>query len=74
MSYSTHGDVSTDTPINESHRWTLSYSLWRTFGETILVKSNLNHWLKCSPWGGNSTMNRADFNDDNDNDNEYYFI
>ena len=74
VSYSTHGDVSTDIPITENHRWTLSYSLWRTFGETILVKSNLNYWLKCSPRGGNSTMNRADFNDTNDNDNKYYFI
>ena len=61
VSEPTHGDVSTDIPITENHSGALSYPLWRAFGETILVKSNLNHWLKCTPRGGSFTMNTAGF-------------
>ena len=48
----TVGPVSNEIPISEQHLGALTFNLWRELGNTILVKSTLNHWLTCSPGTG----------------------
>ncbi|KAL9960598.1 hypothetical protein ACROYT_G034077 [Oculina patagonica] len=41
--------VSTTTPLNETDYNAMEFLLWRQFGKGILIKSNINNWLVCSP-------------------------
>ncbi|XP_078343010.1 uncharacterized protein LOC144628766 [Oculina patagonica] len=41
--------VSTIPPLNETDYNAMEFSLWKHFGKEILIKSNINNWLVCSP-------------------------
>ncbi|KAJ7331200.1 hypothetical protein OS493_019980 [Desmophyllum pertusum] len=41
--------VSTTPPMNETDYNAIDFQLWREFGKEILIKSNINNWLVCSP-------------------------
>ncbi|KAJ7376710.1 hypothetical protein OS493_033333 [Desmophyllum pertusum] len=41
--------VSTTTPLEETDYNAIDFQLWRQFGREILIKSNINNWLVCSP-------------------------
>lgn len=55
VSYSSRVDVaiSTNPPLSETDFNAFEFSKWKTFGEEILVKSNINNWIICSPGKGN---------------------
>ena len=40
-------------PQNEATPDAMEFGLWRKLGNEFLIKSNINHWVKCSPNGGN---------------------
>ena len=44
--------ISTTPPLNETDYNAMEFSLWRQFGKEILIKSNINNWLVCSPGTG----------------------
>ncbi|XP_078343428.1 uncharacterized protein LOC144629109 [Oculina patagonica] len=44
--------VSTTPPLNEIDYNAMAFTLWRQFGKEILIKSNINNWLVCSPGTG----------------------
>ena len=44
--------ISTTAPLNEQDYNALEFSLWKQFGSEILIKSNINNWLFCSPGSG----------------------
>ena len=46
------GVVSTTAPAHEEDFNALNFSLWRHVGSEVLLKSNLNHWIACSPLVG----------------------
>ena len=50
----TEGDVpvSTTPPLNETDYNALNFSLWKQLGSQVLIKSNINNWLKCDPGTG----------------------
>ncbi len=41
--------ISTSTPLNETDYNAMEFPLWRQIGKEILVKSNINNWVVCSP-------------------------
>ncbi|KAJ7377476.1 hypothetical protein OS493_028918 [Desmophyllum pertusum] len=41
--------VSTTPPLNETDYNAMNFSLWKQFGRQILIKSNINNWIVCSP-------------------------
>ncbi|KAL9960603.1 hypothetical protein ACROYT_G034084 [Oculina patagonica] len=41
--------LSTTPPLNETDYNAIEFSLWRQFGKEILIKSNINNWVVCSP-------------------------
>lgn len=41
--------ISTTPPLNETDYNAMEFPLWRQFGKEILIKSNINNWLVCSP-------------------------
>ena len=48
-----HTPVSTTPPASETDYAAMKFNLWRSIGQEILIKSNLNHWISCTPAGGN---------------------
>ena len=44
--------ISTNPPFNETHYNALNFSLWKKLGSHVLIKSNINNWLKCDPRTG----------------------
>ena len=44
--------ISTSPPLNEQDYNAFNFSLWKQFGTEILIKSNINNWLVCSPGDG----------------------
>ena len=49
----THTPVSTTPPTSETDYAAMDFNLWEIIGQEILIKSNLNHWIACTPGGGN---------------------
>ena len=49
----THTPVSTTPPTSETDYAAMEFTLWKSIGQEILVKSNLNHWFSCTPGAGN---------------------
>ena len=47
-----HVPVSTTPPLDEQDYNAFDFLLWKQFGRQILVKSNINNWLVCSPGEG----------------------
>ncbi|XP_078381152.1 uncharacterized protein LOC144663932 [Oculina patagonica] len=41
--------VSATTPLNETDYNAMEFSLWQQFGRQVLIKSNINNWIVCSP-------------------------
>ncbi|KAL9960595.1 hypothetical protein ACROYT_G034074 [Oculina patagonica] len=41
--------ISTTPPLNEKDYNAVEFSLWKQLGKEILIKSNINHWVVCSP-------------------------
>ena len=48
----THTPVSTTPPTSETDYAAMDFNLWKSIGKEILVKSNLNHWITCTPGTG----------------------
>ena len=48
-----HTSVSTTPPSSETDYAAMEFYLWKSIGQEILIKSNLNHWISCTPGGGN---------------------
>jgi len=44
--------ISTTPPLNETDYSAMDFSLWKYIGRQILIKSNINNWLKCDPGTG----------------------
>jgi hypothetical protein len=44
--------VSTTTPTDPTSPGAMSFLRWRTFGTDVLVTSNINHWIECTPGTG----------------------
>lgn len=44
--------VSTTVPLSETHYEAMDFSLWRTIGKEILIKSNINNWIACKEGTG----------------------
>ena len=44
--------ISTTPPMNETDYSAMDFSLWKDIGRQILIKSNINNWLKCNPGTG----------------------
>ena len=51
-SINSHTPVSRTPPSSENDLNAMEWSLWRTIGEEFLLKSNLVHWISCSPGSG----------------------
>lgn len=47
-----HAPISTTPPLDEQDYNAFDFLLWKQFGRQILVKSNINNWLVCSPEEG----------------------
>ena len=45
--------ISTNPPLHEEDYNAFNFSLWKQFGEEILLKSNIMTWFICSPNVGN---------------------
>ncbi len=50
----TFGSTSTSTtvPLGPTTNGALDFSQWASVGDNLLVKSNINHWITCSPGSG----------------------
>ena len=44
--------ISTISPLNDTDYNAMNFSLWKTLGRQILIKSNINNWLLCHPADG----------------------
>ena len=44
--------ISTTPPESEDDLASTRYSEWHLFGQTFLIKSDINHWVLCSPGHG----------------------
>lgn len=44
--------ISTTPPLNETDYNAIRFSLWKQLGKQVLIKSNINNWLKCDPGKG----------------------
>ena len=44
--------VSTTPPLDETDYNAVSFSKWKQIGRQVLIKSNINNWLKCEPRNG----------------------
>ena len=48
--------VSTTPPLNETDYNAMNFSLWKQFGSHVLIKSNINNWIVCSPSPGGGSL------------------
>ena len=44
--------VSTTPPLSETDYNAINFSLWKQLGSQVLMKSNINNWLRCDPGTG----------------------
>ena len=44
-------EVSTSPPSTEREPGAIDFSLWKFIGREVMVKSNINNWLRCSEAG-----------------------
>ena len=44
--------ISATPPLNETDYNAINFSLWKQLGREVLIKSNINNWLKCDPGTG----------------------
>ena len=44
--------ISTIPPLNETDYNAMNFSYWKQLGRQVLIKSNINNWLKCQPRDG----------------------
>ena len=44
--------ISTTPPFNKTDYNAIKFSLWKQLGKQVLIKSNINNWLKCDPVNG----------------------
>ena len=44
--------VSTTVPLSETHYEAMDFALWRTIGNQVLIKSNINNWIACKEGSG----------------------
>ena len=44
--------VSTTVPLSETHYEAMDFALWRTIGNQVLIKSNINNWIACKEGTG----------------------
>ena len=49
LSFDVNVPISTTPPLNEYDYNAFEFSLWKQFGTDVLIKSNINNWLVCSP-------------------------
>jgi len=43
---------STQPPLSETHFAAMHFNLWKAIGSEFMIKSNINHWIKCSEGSG----------------------
>ena len=51
--------VSTTVPLSETHYEAMDFALWRTIGNQVLIKSNINNWIACKEGSGSIVRLRA---------------
>ena len=51
--------VSTTPPKNETDFNALEFNKWRQIGNEVLIKSNINNWVACSPGTGSLVLMKA---------------
>ena len=51
--------VSTTVPLSETHYEAMDFTLWRTIGNQVLIKSNINNWIACKEGSGSIVKHRA---------------
>ena len=51
--------VSTTSPKKETDLNAMDFKLWRQIGNEVLIKSNINHWVSCSPGTGSLVLMKA---------------
>ena len=44
--------LSTTVPLSETHYEAMDFALWRTIGNQVLIKSNINNWIACQEGSG----------------------
>lgn len=48
--------VSKTVPLRETDYEAMPFNLWRSLGNEIMVKSNINNWIKCKVGSGSMVM------------------
>ena len=51
--------VSTTVPLSETHYEAMDFALWRTIGNQVLIKSNINNWIACKEGSGSVVRQKA---------------
>jgi hypothetical protein len=51
--------TSTTIPLAPTSPGALDFATWASLGATLLVKSNINHWIKCAPGTGSLVAKTA---------------
>lgn len=48
--------VSTRVPQTESDYNAMNFNMWKKIGNEVLIKSNINNWIKCKPAAGSLVL------------------
>ena len=51
--------VSTTVPLGETYYEAMDFALWRTIGNQVLIKSNINNWIACQEGSGSIVRMRG---------------
>ena len=51
--------LSTTVPLSETHYEAMDFALWRTIGNQVLIKSNINNWIACKEGTYSETEGRV---------------
>ena len=51
--------VSATVPLSETHNEAMDFALWRTIGNQVLIKSNINNWIACQEGSGSIVRQKA---------------
>ena len=51
--------LSTTVPLSETHYEAMDFALWRTIGNQVLIKSNINNWIACQEGSGSFVRQKA---------------
>ena len=51
--------VSTTVPLSETHYEAMDFALWRSIGNHVLIKSNINNWIACQEGSGSIVREKA---------------